>query len=223
MKWLMLFIVLGFSGQADAAQGLLIPMVTPAPHYPEQLVKSRYTGKVRVLLSIKSDGLVSEAKAIESSHPVLTAAVEETLIQWRFKPWMGTVGAPPLIAVTLPVIFGSQGAVRFDDRVNVGLGNIQCAYVNHEVETHQRDFSRAPLSKVDVFWYTGQFLHSSYAALQLDDEKRQVLLGQLEDAIPRVVTGCKASPQRTYGDFLPAPIRAMLVGVAESDELRGAF
>ncbi|MEG5265118.1 energy transducer TonB [Pseudomonas sp. JDS28PS106] len=203
---------------AVAAQGVLIPVFTPTPEYPPELIELRYPGKVRALLTIKSDGTVVEVKSLESSHPLLTQTVERTLRQWRYKPWAGTVGAPLRIAVTLPLIFGSEGMQRFNRDINVGLGNIQCAYLNYEVGTHRLNSPGAPLSKVDLFWYTGQFLFSSYAALQLGEEQRTALLGQLEQAMPSIIAGCEQHPERRYGDFLPAGIKALMVSAAEPGE-----
>lgn len=203
---------------AKAMQGVLIPISTPTPEYPPELIELRYPGKVRALLTIKSDGTVVEVKSLESSHPLLARAVERTLGQWRYKPWAGTVGAPLRIDVTLPVIFGSEGMQRFNRNINVGLGNIQCAYLNYEVGTHRLNSPDAPLSKVDLFWYTGQFLFSSYAALQLGEEQRKVLLRQLEQAMPRIIEGCKQHPERRYGDFLPTGIKALMVSAVEPPE-----
>lgn len=42
----------------------------------------------------------------------------------------------------------------------------------------------APVRHVDVFWYTGQFLYSDYAALQRSETERKVLLRQLDSALP---------------------------------------
>ena len=203
---------------ATAAQGLLVPVFTPRPEYPPELIEARYPGKVRALLTVKADGAVVEVNSLESTHPLLTQAVERALRQWRYKPWAGNVGAPLRIAVTLPVIFGSEGMQRFNQNINVGLGNIQCAYLNYEVSTHRLDFPDAALNKVDLFWYTGQFLFSSYAALQLGEEQRKILLGQLEQAIPDIVEGCEQHPERRYGDFLPGGIKALMVSVLESPE-----
>ncbi|WP_431194152.1 energy transducer TonB, partial [Pseudomonas viridiflava] len=132
----------------SAAESFLVPMHTPTPVFPAELIKARYAGKVRAQLWIKSDGQIREVRAIESGHPQLTEAVEQTLRQWRYKPWIGTVGAPPLATITVPVIFGSHGYRRFNTEVTVGLGNIRCGYLNHEVKSARQDYPKEPLSKV---------------------------------------------------------------------------
>ncbi|NVL27366.1 TonB family protein, partial [Pseudomonas syringae pv. actinidiae] len=88
----------------SAAESFLVPMHTPTPVFPAELIKTRYAGKVRAQLWIKSDGQVREVRAIESGHPQLTEAVEQALRQWRYKPWIGTVGAPRWPPITVPVI-----------------------------------------------------------------------------------------------------------------------
>lgn len=222
MKWLVALIMGFLPYPVQAAQKLLVPVLAPAPEYPAQLIENRYAGKVRARLIVKSDGSIAEVKVIESMHPALATSVEKTFGQWRFKPWAGNLGVPPQIAVTLPVIFGSQGLARFDSVVNVGLGNVRCAYVNYEVKAQQQHFPHAPMSQVDVFWYTRQFLHDEYVALQHDERERQALLGKLETAIPGIVKGCRKRPQSRYGDHLPTSIRQLLVGVDEPLELQEA-
>ncbi|QIQ72660.1 TonB domain-containing protein [Pseudomonas coronafaciens pv. striafaciens] len=140
----------------SATELFLVPMHTPTPVFPAELIKTRYAGKVRAQLWIKSDGQIREVRAIESGHPQLTEAVEQTLRQWRYKPWIGTV----------PVIFGSHGYRRFNTEVTVGLGNIRCGYLNHEVKSARQGYPKEPLSKVDVFSYTGQALFGSHVAHQ---------------------------------------------------------
>ncbi|RMP07463.1 TonB domain protein [Pseudomonas syringae pv. delphinii] len=170
----------------SAAESFLVPMHTPTPVFPAELIKTRYAGKVRAQLWIKSDGQVREVRAIESGHPQLTEAVEQTLRQWRYKPWIGTVGAPPLATITVPVIFGSHGYRRFNTEVTVGLGNIRCGYLNHEVKSARQDSPKEPLSKINVFSYTGQALFGSHAAQ------------------------CQKNPTRRYVDYLPENVRNAL-------------
>ncbi len=83
MKWIVVILVVSMALMAlpiYAAEAFLVPMYTPQPAFPVELVKARYAGKVRAQLVIKSDGSVHEAKAIESGHPLMTSSVEQTLI-----------------------------------------------------------------------------------------------------------------------------------------------
>ncbi|KPC35685.1 TonB domain-containing protein [Pseudomonas syringae pv. cilantro] len=201
-----------------AAESFLVPVHTPTPVFPPELIKTRYAGKVRAQLWIKSDGQVVEAKAIESGHPQLAEAVEQALRQWRYKPWIGTVGAPPQTTITVPVIFGSHGYRRFNTEVTVGLGNIRCGYLNEEVKSARQDYPKESLSKVDVFAYTGQVLFSSHVAHQRTEPQRKALLEQLGASIPTVISTCRRNPDRLFGEYLPAPIKSLLVGLAEHAE-----
>ncbi|KEZ73417.1 energy transducer TonB, partial [Pseudomonas syringae pv. syringae FF5] len=47
---------------------------------------------------------------------------------------------------------------------------------------------------------------------------RQVLLEQLGAAIPMMVSNCRSNPDRLYGDYLPEPIKVLMVGLAEQAE-----
>ncbi|OUM05260.1 energy transducer TonB [Pseudomonas syringae] len=199
----------------SAAESFLVPVYTPTPVFPAELIKTRYAGKVRAQLWIKSDGQVREVRAIESGHPQLSRSVEQTLRQWRYKPWIGTVGAPPQTTITVPVIFGSHGYRRFNTEVTVGLGNIRCGYLNHEVKSIRQE---EPLSKVDVFWYTGQVLFGSHVAHQRSEPQRKALLELLGTSIPAVVSNCRSNPDHRYGDYLPTPVKVLMVGLAEGGE-----
>ena len=217
MKWLVMVLCL-FAYTAEGAPGLLVPVVTPAPEFPQQMLQARHSGKVRALLGVNDHGAGVEVQVIESSHPALADAAQQALGRWQFRPWLGTVDAPARIAFTLPVIFGSHGLASFNEEINIGLGNVRCAYLNYEVQAQMRQFPNVSLTQIDLFWYTGQFLHSSYAASQHGEAERRDMLKKLEAAIPRIIRSCRRNPEHRYGDYLPALITKMLVGVAEPRE-----
>lgn len=217
MKWLMMVVCL-FACTAEGAPGLLVPVRTPAPDFPQPMVQARHAGKVRALMVVNAQGTVVEVQVIESSHPALAQAAQQALSRWQFRPWLGTVGAPARVAFTLPVIFGSHGLASFNTEINIGLGNVRCAYLNYEVQAQIRQFPNASLTQIDLFWYTGQFLHSSYAASQHSEAERHDMLKKLEAAIPRIIRSCRRNPERLYGDYLPLPITRMLVTAAEPQE-----
>ncbi|EPM53111.1 TonB domain-containing protein [Pseudomonas syringae pv. actinidiae ICMP 19071] len=136
----------------SAAESFLVPMHTPTPVFPAELIKTRYAGKVRAQLC------------------------------------------------------------------TVGLGNIRCGYLNHEVKSARQDSPKEPLSKINVFSYTGQALFGSHAAHQRTEPERKALLEQLDAAIPTVVSNCRSNPDHRYVDYLPAPVRVLMVGLAEGSE-----
>ncbi|AHF65403.1 energy transducer TonB [Pseudomonas cichorii] len=223
MRFIAFVFVLLLPLSVQSADALIVPLFTPKPVYPPALIRSRYTGKVRVQLVVSSGGNVQDVRAIESGHPQLTEAAVGALAQWRYRPWAGTVGAPPQISIMIPVIFGSHGNSHFNQEVDVGLSNIRCAYLNNEVDTQNRDFPEEPLNKVDVFWYTGQFLFSSYAALLRSEDERKLLLEQLGRLVPEIVKSCRLNPEHRYGDYLPVSIKSLLSGLAQSDDVPGAL
>ncbi|MBX8531746.1 energy transducer TonB [Pseudomonas cichorii] len=219
MRILVFISVLLLPLSVQSADALLVPLFTPRPEYPPALIRSRYTGKVRVQLVVSSSGNVQDVRTIESGHPQLTEAAVWALAQWRYRPWIGAIGAPSQVSIMVPVIFGSHGNRHFNDEIDVGLSNIRCAYVNNEVDTQTRDFPEEPLNKVDVFWYTGQFLFSSYAALLRSEDERKVLLVQLGKSIPDIVKSCELNPEHRYGDYLPVSIKSLLSGLTQVDHV----
>jgi TonB family protein len=57
----------------------------PAPFYPETAKKMAIVGAVKVQVLIAPDGHIKETKVI-GGHPMLVAAVEETLKSWKYAP-----------------------------------------------------------------------------------------------------------------------------------------
>ncbi|MFK3972641.1 TonB family protein [Pseudomonas sp. NPDC087358] len=197
-----------------ASEYRLAPIFTPAPEYPPALVEARYTGKVRVHLTIGPSGSVQSANVRESSHPDLLIAVQRAVVQWRFRPWDDQPDGPAKIEFPLLILFGAQGIEPFSSELSLGLNNALCAYLNYEVRMSKRDFPKAPLSKVDLFWYTAEFLESDYAALRVPDEnQRKALLTLLERSVPQVVSSCKSKPDSRYAAHLPSEIGGLLVDV----------
>jgi TonB family protein len=196
----------------------LVPIFTPQPTYPEALLKNKYYGKVRVSMTVGAGGKIQNVTVIEGGHPELTTAVQEAVAQWRYKPWKGAVNAPSAITITLPIIFGPRGAKSFAGEINVGLGNVRCAYLTNEVTAARSDYPKQPLSKIDLFWYTQEFLASRYIALNVPDEgQRKALVSQLQASIPDVIKNCRRNPEKLFGDYVPRQVRDLLVGVATTE------
>lgn len=57
----------------------------PAPFYPETAKKMSIVGAVKVQVVIAPNGHIKETKVI-GGHPMLVAAVEETLKNWKYAP-----------------------------------------------------------------------------------------------------------------------------------------
>jgi TonB family protein len=200
----------------------LIPQSMAHPEFPEELLQNRHAGKVIVYIEVGSSGTVQTARVLESSHPQFTEAAKRALVQWRYEPWDANTDAPSKLGILVPVIFGARGLKPFSPHVTVGLGNILCAYLNYEVKASKRDYPEDPLSKVDVFWYTGQHVSSSYVRQWLPEEsQRKALYGRLVKSIPAVVKKCRRNPDSRYGEHLVQEIRALLPEVV-ADKASGA-
>ncbi|WP_122667051.1 energy transducer TonB [Pseudomonas viridiflava] len=209
---LFLFILIGwFSTAASAGDTLLIPVSRPNPEYPQELVKSRYTGKVLINLTISALGTVQGTRIIESSHPKLSEAALHAIVKWRYQPWEVAEGKPGNLSIIVPILFGARGIEPFSKEITVGLENTLCAYLNHEVKISKLDYPKDPLNKIDVFWHTRQHLAGSYTAYHVPEpKKRAALFAELESSIPRIIKECRRNPDTRYADYLPQQIRALL-------------
>ena len=202
------------SFKAFAADVSLVPVLTPKPVFPSQLINKRYAGKVRVHLTVAAHGGIQAAKIIESSHPKFVEATQQAVVKWRFRPWSTENGEPTKLEITVPILFGARGIEPFSSEITIGLRNVLCAYLNYEVKTSLSDFADEPLKKVDVFWYANEFVTGAYVATQVpESSKRTALVGQLEKAIPRIVKQCSRNPDHPVAYYLPKGIRDVLVGL----------
>jgi len=210
-------VVIGFllcAFQALAADVLLIPEQTPRPEFPRQLIDTRYTGKVRVHLTIAAHGGIQAARIIESSHPAFAEATQRAVVGWRFQPWTTDNGEPSTLEFTVPILFGARGIEPFSSEITVGLRNTLCAYLLYEVKASLRNFAEQPLKNVDVFQYTQEFVNGAYVQrLKPDPHTRATLVAQMESAIPRIVKHCKRNPDHPVAYYLPKGIREVLVGL----------
>lgn len=217
MRCLAFAVCLWISNEACAGDQRLLPVFTPQPEYPAQLIQSRHAGKVRLQLTVEPGGTVQSATVRESSHPQFSDAARRTVLQWRFTPWDVQGGKPPNVEFVVLILFGARGVEPFSSGITVGLNNTLCAYLNHEIMASKHDFPDAPLSNVDVFSYTAEFLRSEYVALLVPDPaERKTLLRVLNRAIPRVITRCRRAPESQYADQLPKKIRELFVDIETS-------
>ncbi len=216
MKVLAFMAFLLFSFATHAREALLIPVSTPKPEFPQQLLKKRHAGKVLVSLTVGAFGTVQNARIVESSHPQFAEAVQRAVTKWRYRPWKAVDGKPSSVEIAVPIIFGARGLHPFSPQITVGLENTLCAYLNHEVHASKRDFPNEPLSEVDVFWHTRAYLAGGYVAhMRPDQRKGETLIDELHKAIPAIVKSCQSNAQAKYGEHLPESIRSLLVSASE--------
>lgn len=217
MKVLAFMAFLLFSFATHAREALLIPVSTPKPEFPQQMLKKRHAGKVLVSLTVGAFGTVQNARIVESSHPQFAGAVQRAVTKWRYRPWKAVDGKPSSVEIAVPIIFGARGLHPFSPQITVGLENTLCAYLNHEVHASKRDFPNEPLNKVDVFWHAQKYLAGSYTRFRVPDEAaRAALFSKLEKAVPRIVEDCQTHPDRRLGGFLPRDIAELLAGPKKS-------
>jgi TonB family protein len=63
-----------------------IAVFQPKAPYPEELRSTRQSGAVTVMLSIRPDGTVSNARIVGSAMPEFSQSAMATTANWRFKP-----------------------------------------------------------------------------------------------------------------------------------------
>ena len=82
----------------------------PVPPYPRDELKDGITGEVQLELLVGADGHVLEVKVVHSSgnHHLDTAAREQVLRNWRFKPAMVN-GVPVPSLGRVPIVFTLDG------------------------------------------------------------------------------------------------------------------
>jgi len=192
-------------------EGWLVPVTSPAPAYPEHLLRAEYPGKVRVYLSVDSNGAILSVRPVESFHPDFARSVRQATERWRFKPWLPSETQPTRTEVMLLVLFGRQGREAFFPDISVGLENAPCAYLNREVALSRQDYPKALLRDVDLFAYTFEALNSHFVRVKVPTPAtRKDLFRQMNDAIPAVVAQCQIYPQRRFAEFLPTDVRSAL-------------
>lgn len=70
----------------EEAADTLTPLAQAEPKFPIALVRSLRTGQVQVRFTVLTDGSVSEATVVNSTHARLNPAALAAVAQWRFAP-----------------------------------------------------------------------------------------------------------------------------------------
>ena len=74
------------------------------PIYPEQALRERLQGIVRLMITINEDGYVYELRTTEGNNPILEAAAIDAVKQWQYSPTLLN-GVPVAAQTTVTVIF----------------------------------------------------------------------------------------------------------------------
>jgi protein TonB len=204
MRWWLVGILLLVSADIWAGEVFLIPENNPKPIYPKALHRAGVTGMVRVSMTVKADGSVSNAGIAQSAHPELEEASLAAVNQWRFKPWTITKDQPAQIIVVAPMEYRLDSEHPF--HVNKELERLKCSAIA------RASLNIATSSWVDlpVFSWTRSYLTHSLSPTQLPEEKRLALIAKLNASVRSIVQRCSAHPASRYVRFLPEEIRVLL-------------
>jgi len=127
MRWWVCVLLLVASLDARAGEVFLIPENNPKPVYPMALHRAGVTGMVRVSMTVKADGSVSNAVIAQSAHPELEEASLAAVNQWRFKPWTVSKDQPAQIIVVAPMEYRLDREHPF--HVNKELERLKCSAI----------------------------------------------------------------------------------------------
>jgi protein TonB len=64
----------------------LTPIFKSDPDFPGALMRTLRKGQVQVAFTVRTDGTVSDAHAVASTHPRLAPSAVATVAQWKFQP-----------------------------------------------------------------------------------------------------------------------------------------
>jgi TonB family protein len=204
MRWWLGGLLLLVSVDIWAGEVFLIPEDNPKPIYPVALYRAGITGMVRISMTVKADGSVSDAVIAENAHPELGEASLAAVNQWRFKPWTITEDQPAQVAVVAPIDYRLDREHPF--HVNKELERVKCSAIA------RASLNIATSSWVDlpVFSWTRSYLTHSLSPTQLPEEKRLALIAKLNASVRSIVQRCNAHPASRYVRFLPEEIRVLL-------------
>jgi TonB family protein len=204
MRWWLCGLLLLVSADVRAGEVFLIPENNPKPVYPVALYRAGVVGMVRVSLTVKANGSVSNAEILEDAHPELGEASLAAVNQWRFKPWKITEDQPAQVIVIAPMNFRLDSEHPF--HVNKELKRLKCSAIA------RASLSIATSSWVDlpVFSWTRGYLTHSLSPTQLPEEKRLALIAKLNASAHSIVQRCNVHPASRYVHFLPKEIRVLL-------------
>lgn len=81
-----------------------MPVRTPPPDYPRQMLSRQITGVVSLLVEIDSQGNVSECKIEKASRSEFEKPAQEAVLKWKFKP-AERAGKPVASRLLIPLHF----------------------------------------------------------------------------------------------------------------------
>jgi len=75
-------------------------MYSPVPTYPAAAAASHVQGEVKVSAEVDRDGNVASVRVI-SGPPLLRDAALDAAQRWRYRPYMSSGKATPMVAVAI--------------------------------------------------------------------------------------------------------------------------
>ena len=209
MKGFACLFVLLLSLTAQAGEVHLIPEHTPSPDYPVGMLQANKSGNAMLRFAVNSDGSVTDLKVLESSDREFGQAAKRMVELWRFKPWTPSDLRPIKIEITAPFVFDPKAETTWASDMNAVLSTLPCSKLNEELAETRQYFPDKPLADLHLFGYIRAYLSGIFMRGQLSDAKRQIMLDDLDRAVPRILESCKRNPTAKYVDYLPEDMRKL--------------
>lgn len=194
---------------AVAGEVQLIPEHTPSPVYPVDMLRANKSGSATLRFMVNSDGSVTDLEVLESSHREFGRAAKRTVKRWRFKPWTPSDLRPDKVETTAPFVFSLGKGASWASDMNVVLSTMPCSKLNKELAQTRQYFPDKPLADLHLFGYIRAYLSGIFMRGQLSDAERQIMMDDLDRAVPRILESCEKNPTAMYIDYLPVDMRKL--------------
>jgi TonB family protein len=193
----------GYCAAATVGSPPIEVLATPAPEYPEELLKSGKEGEVRAEFSVQSTGVVTDVTIIQTSDPLFTQAVREALQQWRFGPWTPSETRPAFQRATKKFLFRHE-----EDWFKKLLGK-RCLDISQEYLAFRRENLDQPIGEMKSFKTMRGTLLLQRVTGAMSEQGVQQLADRYDKALPRIVQHCRNSPNATFDEVMHAemPLR----------------
>ncbi|WP_176469999.1 TonB family protein [Pseudomonas sp. Irchel 3A5] len=208
MRIFLILVSLSLSLTTQAGTSYPKPLYLPHAEYPEEMLRNKESGKVKVRLFINANGTVLFKDIVKASDPRLAEAVKQVAPTWRFTAWTPPADKPHGESILLSYDFDAQTPNISSLSANVELKKLRCSQLNNELIWTRHSL---PVEEAKTFRDTRNYLlNGAVISAFVAEEERQALIDDFHMAKPAIIGGCRENPRAFYADLLPIQLREML-------------
>ncbi len=208
MRIFLILVSLSLSLTTQAATSYPKPLYLPHAEYPEEMLRNKEGGKVKVRLFINANGTVLFKDIVKTSDPRLAEAVKQVAPTWRFTAWTPPADKPDGESILLSYDFDAQTPNISSLSANVELKKLRCSQLNNELIWTRHSL---PVEEAKTFRDTRNYLlNGAVISAFVAEEERQALINDFDMAKPAIIEGCRENPRAFYADLLPIQLREVL-------------